>query len=123
MKKVIENISGKAVEKKHDSQSLSPMKGLNDDRPNSSYQKFVGKSSLVNNLKANPDKTNKISPETEKIPAKELRETHSESEYKQKAPEHRRLDRANEKTNHINEVRTRNETKANVNKQSYIYEF
>lgn len=70
---MIQSIGGKAVDKKHDSVSLSPMKGLNIERPNSSYQKLMGKSSPVNNLKVKPEKTNKMSPEVEKIAGKELR--------------------------------------------------
>lgn len=49
LKNMIQNISGKPierVERKHDSVSLSPMKGVNEERPNSSYQKGVPKQQL-----------------------------------------------------------------------------
>lgn len=39
---MIQNINPKANERKHDSLSLSPMKGISDERPNSSYQKGIG---------------------------------------------------------------------------------
>lgn len=51
LKNMINNISGKNVDRRHESVSLSPKKGLNEERPNSSYQKGLLKQMHTNNSK------------------------------------------------------------------------
>lgn len=58
---MIQNINLKANDRKHDSLSLSPMKGISDERPNSSYQKGIGLQKQLILTTAKPEKIEKPS--------------------------------------------------------------